>query len=355
MTVGSKAHAQFAPAHTSNYLDTRRDSELRHQTLARMLMTIGMNPEDNAPVVTDTSPVLNMPVRPFEPRPRRPRVHGDDSNAYGLHRSANPYQSGRRLPAVVQVNREIGLSVTGNWSNYKEKAPYEGADTGYDRETGWTPGLQFDASSMFDLYEVEHIFLALHFNYGDSDVAYHGSAYMPGIAGVSPYNTSSHRMTTDSRIEIGKGFMVTDRFLLTPAIQAGYRTWNRDIKGFDGVSSSSEDYGSFLAGIVVHLDYAISNAFVLRGRLGWAELVGNHMDADGIDGTFHLRSRPEWDAALDFDYRISSSLHWIGGVQYTYFSFGRSQVLSQHDGLSYIEPSSWTNGVTMHTGLAYGF
>ncbi|NHO32798.1 hypothetical protein GOB85_09890 [Acetobacter sp. LMG 1636] len=351
LVAGGKAHAQFAPSHTTEYLDTRREDELRHRTLARMLMTLGMDPTDNAPVVTGTSTTFNMPVRPFEPQPRKPRKFAPDN--YDAHRYT---PSPRRLPAVVQVNREIGIAAAGIWSNYKEKPLHDPAGTGYDRETGWTTGFQVDASTMFDLYEVGNIFIALHFAYGDGSTGYHGSASSPTEPGlISPYNTSSQRMTTDSRLELGKGIMVSDRFLITPALQGGYRTWNRHIDGSDEVSSLSEDYGTFLAGIVVRLDYALTRDFVLRGRLGWAELVGTRMDARDVNGTFHLRNRPEWDAALDFDYRVSGGLHLTGGVQYTYFSFGRSQAVAQYGGYSLYEPSSWTNGVTMHAGVAYGF
>lgn len=162
-------------------------------------------------------------------------------------------------------------------------------------------------------------------------------------------------MTTDSRIEVGKGFMVDNRFMITPTIVGGYWSWNRDIQSAGGVPKSSEAYGGFLAGIQVRLDYAITDALVLRGRLAWTERLASRMDAAGTMGTFHLRPRPEWTAALDFDYRIARSLHLIGGAQYTYYSFGRSQPVDQRNGFYALEPSSWTNGVTLHSGIAYGF
>ncbi|WP_338421330.1 hypothetical protein [Acetobacter conturbans] len=357
LTASQKAHAQFAPAHSDTYLDSRRDSELHHQTLARMLMTIGMNPDEAPPLDTVTPSAYQMPTRPFareETPPRKPHRPLPNLPHYN---PAGSYEAPRRIPAVVQVNREIGLSMTGAWSNYKEKPLWAGPSTGYDRETGWVPGFQFDASDMFDMYEIDHVFLALHFALGDGNVGYNGSIWNLA-GGIAPYKTSSHRLTTDSRIEIGKGFMVNNSFMITPTIVGGYWSWNRDIKGGEGVASSSEAYGGFLAGIMVHLDYAITDAFVLRGQLGWTELLGSRMDAAGTNGTFHLRPRPEWSAALDFDYRISHSIHLIAGVRYAYYSFGRSQSQLQHDGpfpYSLYEPSSWTNGVTMHTGLAYAF
>lgn len=351
-----QAHAQFAPEHSASYLDSRRDSELRHQTLSRMLMTMNMDPGDEG--VVDTSPLTQyrMPTHRFEPEeglqhPPRQRSAPDEQQSY---HSGNFFGVASHIPAVVQVNREIGLSVTGAWSNYKEKFPWQGASTGYDRETGWVPGFQLDVADMFDTYEIDHVFVAAHFALGDGDVSYKGSAYNR-LGDVWPLNSTSHRMTTDSRIEIGKGLMVNDRFMITPTIVGGYWSWNRDIQSSGGVPKSSEAYGGFLAGIQVRLDYAITDAFVLRGRLAWTELLGSRMDAANARGTFHLRPRPEWTAALDFDYRIARSLHVIGGVQYTYYSFGRSQLIDQHNGFYAFEPSSWTNGVTLHSGVAYGF
>ncbi|MFT8718926.1 hypothetical protein [Acetobacter sp.] len=355
MTVGQKAHAQFAPEHSDSYLDSRRDSELRHQTLARMLMTIGMNGDESVPTETVTPSSYQMPTRPF-PQEHPPRKQHHFMPDIPMDRGS--YSPSRRIPAVVQVNREIGLSVTGGLTNYKEKMPLQWGPTGYDRETGWVPGFQFDVADMFDLYEIDHVFLAAHFALGDGTVGYNGSTWNR-LGEIAPYKTSSHRFTTDSSIEIGKGLPVTDRFMITPTIVGGYWSWNRDIEGRDGVRSSSEAYGGFKAGITVRLDYAVSDAFVLRGRLGWTELLGSRMDAAGTNGTFHLRPRPEWTAALDFDYRISHSIHFIAGVQYVYYSFGRSQPIFQmggaNAGLFIMEPSSWTSGVTMHSGLAYAF
>ncbi|NHO54161.1 hypothetical protein GOB87_09370 [Acetobacter estunensis] len=356
LTANGRAHAQFAPTHTGTYLDSRRNAEIRHRTLARMLMTLGMDPDEVATSSTDTSnDVLpQMPVRRFEEDdslsrvPRRRKNHAPDEWR------PTPYHSKARGElAVVQVNREIGLSATGSWTNYKEKPLWEGPETGYDRETGWAPGFQFDASTMFDLYEVQHILLAGHVAFSDGNVGYHGSASNGWQ--TLPYRNSSNRETIDARIELGKGLMVTDRFMITPAIMGGYWSWGRNVKGSQGVSSSSEDYAGFVAGIVVHLDYAVTDAFVVRGRLCWDERLGSHMDAAGVKGTFRLRPRPEWIAALDFDYRLSRSLHFISGVQYSYYSFGRSQSVAQHGGYSLYEPSSWTNGMTLHAGIAYAF
>ncbi|GBQ88315.1 hypothetical protein AA23498_0348 [Acetobacter nitrogenifigens DSM 23921 = NBRC 105050] len=329
------AFAQFAPSHTTQFLDERREDELRHRDMARMLMTMGENPGYVRPLV---DVAVGPDITPYRPMPVHRRAYGS------------------WIPAVVQVNREIGLSMTGAWNNYKEKGLYQGPFTGYNRENGWVPGFQADAAAMFDTYEVEHIFLALHFAFGDGSVKYRGSAQSFATGAISPFNSTSGSLTTDTRLEIGKGIMVTDRFMITPAMQGGYWSWRRAVGGSDMVSGSTETYGGFLAGITVRLDYALTDAFVVRGRLGWAELVGTRMNAVGQDGTFRLRPRPEWEASLGFDYRLMAALHWTIEAEYRYRSFGRSQNLLYRHALCCIyEPSSWSNGVQLRTGLAYAF
>lgn len=350
LTVSQSARAQFAPDHSAQYLDSRRNDELRHQTLARMLMTIGVDPQGEAPVVQDDTP-LPMPVHPFHSMRSQTRSSRPGNDPYALPpRAQSRFQPRTAVPAVIQVNREIALSATGSWSNYKEKMNYDPQGTPYDRENGWNKGFQVDASTLFDLYEVKNIFVAIHFSWGEGNVNYRGSIDIPYLPGfIFPYNTRSHNMTTDTRAEIGKSFLLTDQLLFTPTIQAGYHTWNREIDG------DKEAYRNFLVGFMLHLDYAVTRDLVLRGRLGWDELVGNYMDADGTNGTFHLRPRPEWIAGLDVDYRVTPSVHVIAGAQYDYLSFGGSSWLPQHGGLYAMEPSSWRNGVTMRLGAAYGF
>ncbi|NHN86580.1 hypothetical protein GOB93_18390 [Acetobacter musti] len=355
LTVGTRAHAQFAPSHTTEYLDSRRESELRHQTLARMLMTIGMNPADNAPVVTDTSSTFSTPVRPFEPRPRKPRVRGDDSNAYGLHQSAAPYLAERPAPAVVQVNREIAFSMTGGWSDLRAHLPDNQYISAHGHETAWVPGFQLDASTMFDLEEVSNILLAVHFSLGDGDTRLRGKYYLPYFDDGDRGKTTGNRLTTDTRGEIGKGLMVSNLFMITPSVQAGYRTWNRDVVLSDDIVSVAGSSGNALAGILIHLDYAATDSFVIRGRLGWAEIIGARLHSHALYGNLRESTRSEWDAALDFDYRISSALHFVAGVQYRYDAFGRlTYSRHSHDDIR-LQADNRTHYVTLHTGLAYAF
>ncbi|GBQ23280.1 hypothetical protein AA0472_1043 [Acetobacter estunensis NRIC 0472] len=67
----------------------------------------------------------------------------------------------KAIPAVVQVYREIGLSVTGSWNHYKAK-PLDSAAS-RDKEMGWIPGFQMNASTMFRIQNIRHLLVALHF------------------------------------------------------------------------------------------------------------------------------------------------------------------------------------------------
>ncbi|MBV1835718.1 hypothetical protein [Acetobacter estunensis] len=133
--------------------------------------------------------------------------------------------------------------------------------------------------------------------------------------------------------------------MVTPAIQGGYHTWTRE---------KFEAYHQFMVGVKLHLDYAVTDDLVLRGRLGWAELLGSEMQAPYA--TFHQADRPLWEGGLDLDYRLTRQIHLIGGALYTHSSLGRSRFSPRDGGRNsmYIA-SSWTNGLTLHLGAVYAF
>lgn len=270
--------------------------------------------------------------------------------------------------AVIRVNREVGLGVSGNLSNYKEKPQFNrlyGLQP-HDRELGWIPGMDADASTLFRLGGVRRFYASLHFGLGDGDVGYNGGYTRRQFSAVGtplpsappryvevPDKVSSQRLTTQTRGEFGRGFLIGRRFLITPVAQGGYMTWNRSISGPHGYS---EAYTSWFAGAAVHLDYALTGRLVLRGRAGWAELVGGRMSATNASRDFHLGSRAGWDGGLALDYRLTRSIHLTTGADYTYYSFGRTRDVSARNGEgSLYEPASWTSGVRMHLGAAWAF
>lgn len=269
---------------------------------------------------------------------------------------------------VIAVNREVGLSVTGSYrgqaSNsdsrfsygYAGRSPsYTSDDYGRTRWSGWMPGFQADAQSMFDAGSIKHLYTAASFDLSDGDSGYHYSS----TPSNEPYVLRDRRTLNRSGInvtgELGKGFLLAqDRFLITPVIQGGY---------FAGGVSSLTASGKGYVGLALHLDYAITDRLVIRGRAGWAQVL----QATGADS-----SRPQWRGDVGLDYRLTRSLHLTGGVRYTYmktmpvhgsplyyytvYRAGSGVGLDTDSQFhSSYRVRSWENDVQLRLGLAYQF
>lgn len=269
-------------------------------------------------------------------------------------------------PAVVAVNREIGLSVTGNFEDVTHKhseyssysTPYwqdAGGSSGRGHATGWTPGFRADAQYMFDTSVMKHLYVAATFTLDDgtiegsdkSDYTRSSPAYAP-YHQSSRYNGGMNRSGINVTGEIGKGFLLlNDRLLITPTAQGGYRTVNEN-----SFTASGKGY----VGVALHIDYAITSRLVIRGRAGWAQYLEVHSYYN--HSGFHQGSRPEWSGDIALDYRMTDRIHLTGGVRYTYLNYGRSRlsygVNDNYGNMSgSFDDTAWRNGVQLRLGVAY--
>jgi hypothetical protein len=235
--------------------------------------------------------------------------------------------------AVVQVNREAAIGVSTLYRTYQESFPP--GTLGRDRESGWTPGIAASASWMGDAGPVQRLYGSLRFAYNSSEPL----NFQPGLA------------NTAVTAELGKGFLLSPRLLITPAAQAGYQLWNRNLG-----PSQGEDYRTFTAGGAVHADFAATPRLVLRASLGLAEEIAphiafNYQHSYGAD----LGARPVYEAGAGLDYRLTGRLHLSADAALSRYGYGRSPALAAGDRGAIFEPASTTTDARLQAGVAYAF
>lgn len=200
------------------------------------------------------------------------------------------------VPAVVAVNREIGLSVTGNFENATNHTgifrSYQGIfplnhvvpefnapsfTSTRSHASGWTPGFRTDAQYMFDAGNIKHLYASATFTLDNGDIDYGSKTTSTaskaiwlspttgapnGITNHNQQNRRVNRSGINVTGEFGKAFLLlNDRLLVMPTIQGGYRT---------EASNTFTGYGKGYVGLALHIDYAITDRLVIRGRGGWA-------------------------------------------------------------------------------------
>jgi hypothetical protein len=273
------------------------------------------------------------------------RLHGAIGAACALAALSSPAPAQTQTLAVVQANREAEIGVSTLYRAYQESFP-PGA-LGRDREGGWTPGVAAAASWMGDLGPVQRLYGSLRFAYNNGHENYRGSVFNSS----EPLNFQPGLADTAITAELGKGFLLSPRLLITPAAQAGYQLWNRNLGPGQG-----EDYRAFTAGGAVHADFAATPRLVLRASLGLAEEIAPHITFDylhpyGAD----LGARPVYEAGAGLDYRLTRRLHLSADAALSRYGYGRSPALAAGDRGTIFEPASATTDTRLQAGLAYAF
>jgi hypothetical protein len=248
-------------------------------------------------------------------------------------------------PAVIDVNNEFGIAAQEFLQSYSEH--YQGATP--DSEHGAIQGLEVKATGMFDLYGVSHLYAGIRFQYDHGGIQYDGASLFTG----APLNTTTHYTIDDVGVELGKGFLLTDRVLITPLVEAGWHSWERALS-----REQVEDYSHEYVGAGLRGDLAITERLVLTSKVAIATTIDPSMTATPLAGflprmTYSLGMAPIYQADFGADYKFfafHAPLHIYGGAEVTHFSYGQSAV-NQY---GFLEPDSITNEITFHLGLAVG-
>lgn len=241
----------------------------------------------------------------------------------------------QNLP-VVNVNNEIGLAADGMLQDQQDRY-LPGAGTSPEL-SGWQPGLDAKASVMKDLWGISNVYAALRFTFNDGQSS---------VGPTPPYAGSYNRQTENLNIELGKGFLITNRFLLTPFIQGGYT--NLQSSAFDATNTTTNGF----VGLGLRGDYALTDRLVLTGRLGWAETVGGNFNTSE-NYNFGYGDGPMWQAGIGLDYLVYGNIHLYGGVDYTDYALARGALQPVGVGLSRA-PQANFNDLNLHLGIAWGF
>ncbi len=237
---------------------------------------------------------------------------------------------------VVNVNNEIGLAADVMLQNQQDR--YLPANGPSPELSGWEPGLDAKASVMKDLWGISNVYAAVRFSYTNGTSS---------VGPTPPYNGSYNRQNEDLDVELGKGFLITDRFLLTPFIQGGYM--DLQSSAFNATNTTTNGF----VGLGLRGDYALTERLVVTGRLGWAETVGGNLNTPA-NYNFGYGDGPLWQAGIGLDYLVYRNIHLYGGVDYTNATLERGPV--EYAGFPDSRvPQANFNDLTFHLGLAWGF
>ncbi len=250
---------------------------------------------------------------------------------------------------IVAANNEIGVAATGTLMNYQEHLPSPS-----DIESGWMPGFAVKYSLMGDYFpSLPNLYFAVNYQFNSGDIAYHGA-----LQNGTPLEGTDSATANWVLARLGMGFPLAQSWMFTPYIAGGYQNWDRNLQGPHGYT---EKYNAGLVGAGLMLQYAPTAQLVLSANAQGLAVIGGGMTPSGTLfqdwlGTASFGSSGQERISLDADYRLNSSWHVYGGLNFTHFNYtggALNSPLAQL--LGYMEPPSSTNLFGMELGVAYGF
>lgn len=256
------------------------------------------------------------------------------------------------LPAVIQADREIGVSFSPSYVAYDE---YSNAAV-QDSEHGWIPGIGAKATGVLKTGRTAYFVMggAYEFNDGASN---HWSL---SLTGGSPLSYSAPFRSNDLLFRAGFGLLPTRKLWLTAAPELQFREWLRQLPKAE--LAIREDYTFWAPGAALGASYNPLRSLVIKGHAGFRYTVSPENATVGNPSgqvpniTMALRSHPLWQFDGGPDWAFTHAVRGFVDAAYSRFGFGRSADFYYDDGKkSEYEPSSVTHLTSIDAGLAWSF
>ncbi|MHB1676747.1 MAG: hypothetical protein ACYCSS_04285 [Sulfuriferula sp.] len=252
---------------------------------------------------------------------------------------------------IKASNNQVGIQATSTHVDYTETGNgVLGSQTGtLDTENGNVPGFALSLSVMKDWWlGNDYIEAGYSRNKGDTN-------YIGGAAdGSSPYGSivgQDGAIIEDYHLRYGKGFVLSNQFMLTPYFEIGHHSWDRAV-------NTGETYANRYYGIGALGQYSPVSKLVLSANALAGSTYGSNIDVNAIGGfpgfSGSLGNSGLFKMGLAADYAFTQNLHGNVGVDYTSFKYGISALYPVSNGYVW-EPDSTTHYTTLKIGLGYAF
>jgi len=267
--------------------------------------------------------------------------------------------------SIDKVNNSARASFLIQYMYYKETSEKRGHEVTLDSNKGTMAGFDMMLSHQFG-----PIYANVTTKMISGNTPYSGATQQTHIP---LKKNSAPTFLFDGYGILGYTFKLNKKMALIPYAELGYHSWERStLSGLASnssfVSAGQENYwNSYWAGglrfevqpadpLVVSLYGAVGrtfNAHLYNPKT--ASYPGSGVEAGS---TYNLKSRPWYNAGLDFDFLAAEHVHLFARLEYTYFNYGKSPTKNREPGNpsnGSDEPDSLTRYLTAYLGVGYDF
>ncbi len=257
---------------------------------------------------------------------------------------------------IKASNNQIGIQVMSTHVDYTETGNgLLGTTTGVaDTETGNVHGYALSLSVMKDLSAMknswlENDYFEAEYDHSSGNTNYTGSL-IGGVYGSVVSTSSATLINYNARY--GKGFIVNDKFMLTPYFELGHHSWDRGVNA--GESYTHNYYGIGGLAQFSPVGKLVFSANAMLGSTFSSTITVNDFGGpNGFSG--RLDNSTLYKVGVSGDYAFTQKFHGNVAVDYTGFKYGISALYPVGTGFVEWEPSSTTYYTTVKLGLGYAF
>ncbi|MFT6836031.1 MAG: hypothetical protein ACJA0H_002075 [Francisellaceae bacterium] len=267
-----------------------------------------------------------------------------------IHARPKPGYENTNLDGISKVNNSVYLSGQMTGFGYTE---YDGNDNWFNQQTGFLWGARTGVT-----YTIDNIYLNAEIYSVGGDTQYKGGI-TDGFR-TEPFSSHGENSFTVGSVKAGYTFYLQDEIALTPYFEFGARYWDRKIDGGSSATfnagSVQETYQTMFADIGLLFQYEIIKGLVINLLGSVGSTINPTMKIEsgfgaGVDGTeFDQGTSAIYEIDLSANYFITESFSILGGLEFTYFEFGKSNTVN-----GFLEPKSTTKQGNLYVGLAYSF
>ncbi len=252
---------------------------------------------------------------------------------------------------IKASNNQIGVQYISPSLDYTETGNgVFGTPTGtLDTESGRIPGVALSITAMKDAI-LKNDYIKFEYDRSSGYTTYTGS-YIGGGPYGSVVATSSARIT-NYILDYGKGYEVSNQFMLTPYAEFGKHEWDRGVNY--GEIYVNYNYGIGILGQYSPADKLVFSANALIGRTYNSSITIQGSNAWGFL-TGGLGTSTMQKAGISADYAFTKDIHGNIGIDYTSFKYGISAYYPIGGGNVMWEPNSKSSYTTTKVGIGYAF
>lgn len=225
--------------------------------------------------------------------------------ALGFNQAAAAGTDGHGLE-VIRLHNSFSVAAGATYQKYT---------SGEDSVTvdGWLPSIKASASYMSPaLYLVS---VSTQYSFGDQD--------------SNAIDQSIDNDIVSVNLRIGKGFLVSNQFLVTPFVSYDHRYWNQELS--IGSGSLTLEHNTNYLGAGIMLDYQAAPRLILSAEALAGGTFANTLDLDASGGSDNIDGDVDSGlivkSALKADYRFRTNWHVFGAADFTYFDYGDVEIL----------------------------